>query len=112
MAERRPGAEKTGEAPKPKAEGRHAIKLRPPFDRFPHPYAYALLLDAVDVFGGFLPVAGELIDVLQTMAALFIFENASIALISGPADFVLAGLFDFLPTYTLRIFLAKRGVLN
>ena len=88
------------------------VKLRAPFDRFPHPYAYALLLDAVDILGGFLPIAGEIMDLVQTVLALMIFENRTIALLSGGLDLLLPGFPDFLPTFTIRVFLAKRGLLN
>jgi len=91
--------------------GDKEIKLRAPFDRFPHPYIYALLLDAMDIFG-FLPIVGEAIDIVQTLIALAIFENTSIGLISGAAELLLPFLPDFLPTFTIRVFLAKRGLLN
>lgn len=87
------------------------VKLRKPFDRFPHPYVYALLLDSMDIFG-FLPVVGEAIDIVQTLIALAVYENMSIALLGGAADLVLPAFPDFLPTFTLRVFLAKRGLLN
>lgn len=90
----------------------HIVKLRAPFDRFNHPYAYAILLDLVDIFGGFLPIAGEFIDLVQTILALMIYENRSIAILSGGLDLILPGLPDFLPTFTIRIFLAKRGLIN
>jgi hypothetical protein len=86
------------------------VKLRKPFDRFPHPYIYAMLIDAIDIIG-FLPVIGEIIDVAQTLIALAIFENPSIAIIGGAADLLLAGLPDVIPTFTLRVFLAERGII-
>ncbi len=86
------------------------VALRKPFDRFPHPYIYALLIDALDIFG-FLPIIGEIMDVVQALIALAIFENVSIGLIGGAADLILAGLPDVIPTFTIRVFLAKRGIL-
>jgi hypothetical protein len=88
-----------------------AVKLRAPFDRFPHPYAYSLLLDAMDILG-FLPIVGEAIDIVQTLLALAIYENVSIALIGGAAELLLPFIPDFLPSFTIRVFLAKRGLLN
>jgi hypothetical protein len=86
------------------------VKLRKPFDRFPHPYIYAILIDVLDIFG-FLPIIGEAMDIVQALIALAIFENVSIGIIGGAADLLLAGLPDILPTFTIRVFLAKRGIL-
>ncbi|MGV8085700.1 MAG: hypothetical protein ACP5N9_05610 [Candidatus Bilamarchaeum sp.] len=87
------------------------IILRKPFDRFPHPYFYAILLDLMDVLG-YLPLIGEGIDIIQTLFGLIIFEVPSIGLIGGAVDLLLPGLADIVPTFTIRVFLYEKDILK
>lgn len=83
--------------------------LRAPFNRINNPYIWAFGLDALDVLG-WIPFVGEVLDIVQTVLGLMIFQDPFISLIGGGAELVLPGPLDILPIYTVRVYLSEKGV--
>jgi hypothetical protein len=81
------------------------IELREPFDGGPKPWTaliVAACIDAADLFVGWLPIGGEMFDLLQLGAALAVFVSP-LSVLVGAADFLLVLGADVMPTYTIGV---------
>ena len=96
-----------------------AVELRGIFGKLPIPaIGYAMLLDGLDF--AHAPITGALaflgvglavdaaIDVIQTGAALVIFQDPAAALIPGGADLAIPSGFDVFPSFTMYVIARER----
>ena len=86
------------------------VELRQPFDRIDNPYFWAVLLDAIDIFGGWFPGLGEVMDIVLGAAALVIFEDPLPFIVPAGVELVLLpGPLDIFPSYVATVFVLNRG---
>lgn len=94
------------------------VELKKPF--IGPPILWALALDGVDLVAGGINLIATLaggaglgldagVDVLQSLAAYFIFEDITYAFIPGGVELILPPGFDMFPTYTAKVLLDERG---
>jgi hypothetical protein len=84
------------------------IEVRKPL-RFLPAVGWALALDATDLAVGWIPFAGEVLDIAQAAAAMAIFEDSR--MVYGLFDIAFPVGLDLFPSYTTTYFLLKSGKL-
>lgn len=69
------------------------------FFNFAPAIAWAMTLDALDIIAGWIPIVGEIFDVIQAVIALAVFDDVRMVF-GGFTDILFLGPFDIIPTYT------------
>ena len=100
---------------------RRDVVVRKPFDFLPA-IVWALAIDAIDFVAGIftllLTVIGVgvvldwVVDIIQGILALILFEDSQIAIYGTGVDLVPIPLWDFLPTFTAVVLAKQWGLIK